>query len=496
MSQTNIEERLKSRGYQPLEPFFVLREGVIADERSPGNSVKLTRQRLEKIAEFQNNRIENTGDATPIVVGHTRRGISENSQPALTGWAVKFELAPFFDTGTYGIRATPWAKPEDKINFERYPRRSAELWTDPDLIDPISLLGANTPRFDLGPHLLQREQQKVSDGGYVPRRPITLEMCDMATNDTPDTDKPAGKDPGNSPANSSQSSEFQELKAQVQQILALLQPLLDEAQQGGAGGPGGLGGDPSMGGMPPGGDPSMGGMPPGGPGGGMPPGGAPPGGPGGGMPPVQAQAGPAGGMNTMMPQQMGYGYANAYGQPVQMGYEYGQGYAPPVPTARPVDPQVVQLQKQVAAMEHHIAATEVNIRLAEVAKQVVVDPARDFPRLIKLSRQEQEAEIQYMLATRKPVEQPLPGMGIPGIGDHVGPGAAPGALQPIQFSRNGAGFALPADPALSNATVQRTEHDRLMELVRKGNGRVSLEDYDAIMQKNVPNANGVLTKVQ
>lgn len=485
MGHQSIEQRLSTRGYKPLEPFFVLREGQIADERNPGSVIRLDRKRLEKIAELQNNRIETTGDATPIIIGHTRRGLAEKDQPPLTGWAVKFELAPFFDTGTYGIQATPWAKDEDKVNFERFPRRSAELWTDPDLIDPISLLGANTPRFDLGPHQLHRQ----TSGGYQPRRPIILEMSDMP--DEQDIDKPAGGNPGGSSANSSQSSEFQALKATVDKLVALLQPLLDEA--GGAGAPpGGPGGGPDMGGPPGGGMPPGGGAPD--MGGGMPPGGP------GGMPPaapVQAMAGasPAGGMNAMTPQQFSYGH-----QQVPAQFANGYGYYEPqtpnaaYPTARPAaNPEVVQLQRQVEALQTHIATNETNQLLAEVSRQVVIDPARDFSRLIKLSKQEQQAEVAHWLQTRKPVEVPLPGSGMPMTPDQAR--AAATTPQPIQFARDGGGFVMPGDPSVGAGGPPQSSQDQLFELVRQNNGRVNLDTYAQIMKKNVAGSQGVQTKV-
>src|SRR5262245_39092611 len=148
---SHAEDRLRQEGFRQLEPFFVLREGEIKDERT-GGIVKLTRGRLQQIAAIQNNRIAETGDFTPIIIGHTKKNKKEVDQPRLTGWASRYEVIPFMETGTWGLRAVPWSRPENVENFSNYPRRSAELWTNPDLIDPISLLGANTPRLDLGLH--------------------------------------------------------------------------------------------------------------------------------------------------------------------------------------------------------------------------------------------------------------------------------------------------------------------------------------------------------
>lgn len=464
----NIEERLKAKGYQALDPFFILREGMIDDERNPGEKVYLNKARLEKIAETQNNRIEETGDATPIIVGHTKRHLLEKEQPPITGWATRFEVIPFFRTGTYGLKAIPWAKEEDKVTFDKYPRRSPELWTNPDMIDPISLLGANTPRFDLGPHLLQK-----NSGGYTPRQPIIFGMESMAEDIERDTEKAAGKDPAKNPANESQGSEMQAMKAMLDKIMGLLGPIFAEQEAGGAGG------------MPGGGDPMGGG------GGGMP-GGAPPMPAGAGamppMPPaapVQAMAGcsPAGGMNTMMPQEahpQQYSY-DAYGRPMQLGYGYApqpQYAAPQVPVARPSgdDARVIALQKQVAAMQLEKIETSVNQILDNLQHQIVISRDRDFQTLVRLGKAEQDAEVAHMIATRKPVEAPLPNMGLP-LGSHMGPPPVNGPVKMSKEHFNGPQVV--SDPALGTAGAPgpKNEYEQLQEFIRSNNGRATYEMF-------------------
>lgn len=455
---SEFEAKLLQKGYEKLPPFFVLREGEISDERT-GGVVKLTKDRLESIAETQNKRIINTGDATPVIVGHTKRHLLEKDQPEEVGLTTNFRVVKFFKTNTWGLEATPWAKPEDKIHFEKFKRRSAELWTDPDLIDPISLLGANTPRLDLGLH-----QFSKADNRYVFRQPLVLEMDDMADDKDP-ADKPAGDKPAASPANAGQTSDMADLKAKVDQLMqmmSLLQPLIDELQGGGAGDPsGGMGGGAPMGGPP--------GMPPGAPMGGPP--GMPPGGGGPPPQPMQAGAGPAGGPEMQGPQQYGMGYPTSY--PIQMGYQQ-QNHNPQVAQ------EVAQLRTMVATLQLQKLESDVDSILDKLESEIVIDRPRDRARLVKLSRDDQEQEVAHMRATRKTKEAPLPGSGLP-MDQHYMPAG------PMQMSLGTAsdGLTLPGDP---NAGKQKpSQHDILMEIVRNRGNMNAMQAYEKIMQ---PNPNG------
>lgn len=500
-----FDRELRSKGYEPLDPFFLLREGEIADERT-GGKVKLTKARLEKIAETQNQRIIQTGDATPIIVGHTKRHLLEKDQPEITGLATRFEVARFHKTKSWGLRAVPWSKPENKLNFEKYKRRSCELWTDPDLIDPISLLGANTPRLDLGLHQLSRETLARSLG-YVPRTPLQMEMSDMPedTDKGPpdDSKEPATQDNMDAAAGG-QSSQVAQLSAQVQQIMQMmnvLQPLIQELQSQG-GGMGDMGGAP-----PPGG--GMGG-PPGGGMGGPPPGPA-------GPSPVQAQGGPPGGMNPMMPQQMGRGPAQF--QMVGYGHDgqpiYQQVAAPPPPVYQPLqfqqpqggmspDAQVIALQQQVENQRVQLASLqlarmgdEVTLILQDLGKKVVVDRVKDHAALVKMNPKERNEAIQFMLATRKQVEPELPPEAVP-LQFQAGPAAfQPAGTQqpvPLQFGLNqNDGMYMPPDPTLGRTAPgtppSRSTHDALMEIVRNRGKLGSMEAFDAAMN-GAMNGNG------
>lgn len=120
--------------------------------------VHYTREVLEAMCENMNSRIRETGDYTPITIGHSKRNSeSGDDTPPVYGFAGPFYVGQF---GKERPRAAIFAKNwalyrEDADNLKkRYPRRSVELWAEPNLkdryFDPISLLGAETPRRDLG----------------------------------------------------------------------------------------------------------------------------------------------------------------------------------------------------------------------------------------------------------------------------------------------------------------------------------------------------------
>lgn len=118
--------------------------------RSGETLVDVTESMLRKIAENQNKRVAETGDATPLVIGHTKDDAHEHEQPEVVGYATNWSVKKFFKTGKHALACTfhLFKKSADKVR--KYPRRSVELWLDSLTIDPISLLGATTPERDLG----------------------------------------------------------------------------------------------------------------------------------------------------------------------------------------------------------------------------------------------------------------------------------------------------------------------------------------------------------
>ncbi len=135
--------------YVTRDSVFVLDPHQLRDKHGKV-IVDVTEDMLNKIAQNQNARIKKTGDATPLVIGHTKDDGHEHEQPELVGYATDWRLEKFFKTGKRALACTfhVFSKAVDKVR--KYPRRSVELWLDSLTIDPISLLGATTPERDLG----------------------------------------------------------------------------------------------------------------------------------------------------------------------------------------------------------------------------------------------------------------------------------------------------------------------------------------------------------
>lgn len=147
---------------------FVIKHDVpILDEHdlvdNDNNVVfSLTPKILQQIAENNNRRVDETGDETPIIVGHTKDEAAEDAQPEIVGWARHFTVKRLFNTGRKAIFCTARFL-KDKLDLvKKFPRRSVELWLKKMLIDPIALLGPTTPERDLGLLKFSMGEQKYS----------------------------------------------------------------------------------------------------------------------------------------------------------------------------------------------------------------------------------------------------------------------------------------------------------------------------------------------
>jgi len=142
---------------------YVFRPGVVVfAEHSAtlrdGTPVRYDRRALERIAANCNRRIEETGNYAAVCIGHTER--SEEDKP-LVGFAGPFRVE---DRNGRAVITADFHIFRDRAEaLKRFPRPSPEVWIpssgfDPDRIflDPIAMLGAETPRLDLGMTFLYR----------------------------------------------------------------------------------------------------------------------------------------------------------------------------------------------------------------------------------------------------------------------------------------------------------------------------------------------------
>lgn len=111
-----------------------------------GGEGHYSEQDLHEIAENTNAR-QQTCDLPAIVIGHIREELPEHLQPPVVGFARNFRVVNFANRPT--IIADLAIHKDHIAEAKKFPRRSAEIWTDGKYIDPIALLGASTPARDL-----------------------------------------------------------------------------------------------------------------------------------------------------------------------------------------------------------------------------------------------------------------------------------------------------------------------------------------------------------
>lgn len=126
------------------------------DEHVGEDGVYYDEALLRQIAQNQNDRIADTGDYVPVVQWHTKEDGAPDEDPPLVGYAGPFFVAPYGHTKPrpciYARKIYVY-KDKERI-YRRRPRRSVEMWPEKDpkdrFFDPIALLGAETPKRDLG----------------------------------------------------------------------------------------------------------------------------------------------------------------------------------------------------------------------------------------------------------------------------------------------------------------------------------------------------------
>lgn len=147
---------------QPTEEgdFVVFEHVCLFDSHVGDDGVHYDERLLRKIADNCNRRIKSTGDWCPVVVGHTRDSKDKRAvddEPDVIGLAGPFYVGDWVNADSQrakAVFATFWIFPEHEQTFLRHPRRSVEIWPEerPEdrFFDPVSCLGAETPKRDLG----------------------------------------------------------------------------------------------------------------------------------------------------------------------------------------------------------------------------------------------------------------------------------------------------------------------------------------------------------
>lgn len=151
-STTDPARILESDDYEVYKnvPVFVEHTRTLKS----GRELRFGRDELEALAKRSNRRIDETGDFAPVVIGHTNPDPAAPEPPKI-GWAGPFRLGWLTKDHTkYAVLADFRIEKDKTKLLNKYPRRSAELWAEDKYedmyLDPISLLGADTPWSDMG----------------------------------------------------------------------------------------------------------------------------------------------------------------------------------------------------------------------------------------------------------------------------------------------------------------------------------------------------------
>lgn len=191
---------------------------------------QFTRAFLQRVCDRMNQRFEQTGDLSPIVIGHTIDGAPEHDQPQKVGVLHNWRVGEF--AGRDAAYADHYIKNENTVVVqgaplklsarevvERWPRRSGEIWFGKYEVDPHCLLGATTPCRDLGLLRLDANGQGV----VAYQSPGELKM-------------PLPNDPTAGPGAAPQDTgPFKNLEAQIAQLTAMVGQLLEVVTNGGPG---------------------------------------------------------------------------------------------------------------------------------------------------------------------------------------------------------------------------------------------------------------------
>ncbi len=183
------------------EVFAVYHSVPIFKEHTGSDGTKYTQELLEDIADNNNDRIEETGDYCPIVGWHTPSDNDPSKDPPIIGFAENFRVEKFGKKNPkWCIYATFKIRKDKHDYFRDHPRRSVEIWPEdkPEnrYIDPIAVLGAETPRQDLG---LVYSKSAAGEESYM-YSSVAGGGNTYVPGEVERNDKPGPKDPRRTPA--------------------------------------------------------------------------------------------------------------------------------------------------------------------------------------------------------------------------------------------------------------------------------------------------------
>lgn len=150
------------------------------------------RKNLQLMVDFANFRIRNSGMFSALSAGHMPTAEEkEKGRPDAEnlGWAGPFYIGLFGNQKPkWAIYADEWILNEHLSDAEKLQRRSPEVWFKEPIetrtMDPIAMLGSETPRLDSGANLYCRR----SDGQAVMRYSMASAMPNAMNSYVPDSE--------------------------------------------------------------------------------------------------------------------------------------------------------------------------------------------------------------------------------------------------------------------------------------------------------------------
>ncbi|WP_321377105.1 hypothetical protein [Trichococcus shcherbakoviae] len=152
-------------GHWPADQYVTVRGvPVFAEHRTKtkdGRELRFGQRELQAVADRCNRRIRETGDYAVVCLGHTpdldQKAAGVNIDPEVVGFAGPFRVDLVGRSGKFAIVADMhyFQDPAVLEKVKKHPRRSPELWKtngpyEEMHLDPITLLGAEAPRLDMG----------------------------------------------------------------------------------------------------------------------------------------------------------------------------------------------------------------------------------------------------------------------------------------------------------------------------------------------------------
>lgn len=265
LANPDLDDDARLDGIEPAaahtreEGDFVVYEDVpVWKEHTNRDGVYFGKQQLERVCKNLNERITETGDFSPIVIGHTDD--DRRTDPPVVGFSGPYRLSRI------GSKDPKWCIVARKFRIfkrdyqrsQRYPRLSVEYWAskkDPTNghFDPICLLGAETPELDLGLRYAKRDDaaecvrysrfehnpthEPVRYGATAPSGANTF----VPSDDSPQRYEQGGDNPSEPEESTSMALSQDDIAQIVEAMKPVMQAMIEENAAGGLGDPDDLG---------------------------------------------------------------------------------------------------------------------------------------------------------------------------------------------------------------------------------------------------------------